>query len=49
MQDMPSLRETVCHLVHRADFLLNRENSRALEPFGVTMYQAMGLIYVADP
>ena len=48
MQDMPSLRETVCHLVHRADSLLNRENSRALEPFGVTMYQAMGLIYVAD-
>ena len=48
MQNMPSLRETVCHLVHRADFLLNRENSRALEPFGVTMYQAMGLIYVAD-
>ena len=48
MHNMPSLRETVCHLVHRADFLLNRENSRALEPFGVTMYQAMGLIYVAD-
>lgn len=48
MHDTLSLRETVCHLVHRTDFLLNRENSKALEPFGVTMYQAMGLIYVAD-
>lgn len=32
MQNMPSLRETVCHLVHRADFLLNRENSRRWSP-----------------
>lgn len=43
-----NLRETVCHLVHRADFLLNRENTRALEPYGVSVYQAMSLIYVAD-
>ncbi len=43
-----NLRETVCHLVHRADFLLNRTNSRALEEYGVSMYQAMSLVYVAD-
>lgn len=42
------LGETVCHLVHRIDFLINRENGRRLEPYGVTMYQAMSLIYVAD-
>lgn len=42
------LRETVCHLVHQVDHVLNRENAKALEPYGVTMYQAMSLIYVAD-
>lgn len=30
------------------DHALNRENAKALEPYGVTMYQAMSLIYVAD-
>jgi DNA-binding MarR family transcriptional regulator len=40
--------ETVCHLVHQLDFFLNRENGRVLEPYGVTVYQAMSLIYVAD-
>ena len=48
MADYPPLRDTVCHLVHRVDFLLNRENGQVLEPYGVTMYQAMSLIYVAD-
>ena len=42
------LRQTVCHLVHQVDHILNRENARVLEPYGVTMYQAMSLIYVAD-
>ncbi len=42
------LRHTVCYLIHRADHILNRENARLLEPYGVTMYQAMSLIYVAD-
>ena len=32
------LRETVCHLVHQVDHVLNRENAKALEPYGVTMY-----------
>ncbi len=40
--------DTVSHLVHRTDFVQNRTNSRALEPYGVTMYQAMSLIYVAE-
>ena len=44
----PLLEETICHLIHRADFVLNRENGKKLEPYGVTMYQAMSLIYVAD-
>lgn len=44
----PVLRETVCHLVHQVDHVLNRENAKALEPYGVTMYQAMSLIYVVD-
>ena len=42
------LRQTVCHLVHQVDHILNRENARVLEPYGVTVYQAMSLIYVAD-
>lgn len=48
MTENTQMRETICHLIHRADFLLNRENSAALAPYGVTMYQAMSLIYVAD-
>lgn len=48
MPETTQMRETICHLIHRADFLLNRENSAALAPYGVTMYQAMSLIYVAD-
>ena len=30
------LRQTVCHLVHQVDHILNRENARVLEPYGVT-------------
>ena len=48
MTNSPALGETVCHLVHRTDFFLNRENGKMLEPYGVTVYQAMSLIYVAD-
>ena len=33
---------------HLVDHILNRENARVLEPYGVTVYQAMSLIYVAD-
>lgn len=39
---------TVSDSLHRADYFASRENSRALEPYGVTMYQAMSLIYVAE-
>ncbi len=48
MTQAPRVGETVSHLVHRTDFVLHRENSRVLEPYGVTMYQAMSLIYVAE-
>ena len=44
----PRMSRTVSHLVHKTDFLLQRESSHALEPYGVTVYQAMSLIYVAD-
>jgi DNA-binding MarR family transcriptional regulator len=39
---------TVSDALHKADFFASRENSHALEPYGVTMYQAMSLIYVAE-
>ncbi len=39
---------TVSDALHKADYFASRENSRALEPYGVTMYQAMSLIYVAE-
>lgn len=48
MSQTPRIADTVSHLVHKTDFLLQRENSHMLEPYGVTMYQAMSLIYVAD-
>ena len=48
MAGAPSLRDTISHLIHRADWRIDRENGRMLEPYGVTMYQAMSLIYVAD-
>lgn len=48
MSHPPRISDTVSHLAHKTDFLLQRENSHMLEPYGVTMYQAMSLIYVAD-
>ncbi len=41
-------QETVSDVLHRTDYIVNRENGKALEPFGVTMYQAKALIYIAD-
>lgn len=40
--------DTVSDVLHRTDYIVNRENGKALEPFGVTMYQAKALIYIAD-
>ena len=41
-------QDTVSDVIRRTDYLVNRENGKALEPFGVTMYQAKALIYVSD-
>ena len=48
MNTAPRVADTVSHLIHVADYRFNRENSRVLERYGVTTYQAMSLIYVAD-
>lgn len=41
-------QDTVSDVLRRTDYIVNRENGKALEPFGVTMYQAKALIYIAD-
>lgn len=41
-------QDTVSDVLHRTDYLVSRANGKALEPYGVTMYQAKALIYIAD-
>lgn len=45
---MAPLGTTICDLLHKTDYVANRVSGHALEPYGVTMYQAMSLIYVAE-
>lgn len=35
-------------ILHKADYYVSHRNAKALEPYGVTMYQAMSLIYIAQ-
>lgn len=41
-------QDTVSDVLHRTDYVVSHENGKALEPFGVTMYQAKALIFIAE-
>ena len=38
----------VIDVLHKTDYFVSRKKNTALEPYGVTMYQAMSLIYIAQ-
>ena len=48
IQETGPWKDTVSDVLHRTDYLVSRANGKALEPYGVTMYQAKALIYIAD-
>ena len=45
---LPDYRELVGIVLHQADYFAFKKGNEAMEKFGVTMYQAVSLIYIAE-